>query len=197
MPAGKAAMKFGIGKFVQKPVAADDLSGVTLSVVRNRRARRVPTDGAQADPELIAKDGRAPWPPLSGRPRSAAERWARHVLKACESEGDLKTLADWARCVGVSYSSVRESCRLLDIQPRDARDLVRVLRAIIKSRFDHCPPKVLLDVSDSRTLKTLTSRAGMGAGLRAGVTVEQFLKSQRFIARENEGLRVLQKLLIV
>jgi hypothetical protein len=131
----------------------------------------------------------------STEPRSAAERWARHVLKACQSDADLKTLGHWARCIGVSYSSVRESCRLLDIQPRDARDFVRVLQAIIKSHLDHCPPKVFLDVSDTRTLDALLSRSGMTVGLRTGVTIEEFLQAQRLIARENEGLRVLRRLL--
>lgn len=181
------AMKLGPIAVIDKPVAIDELSAIALAAAGNWRASQMPRH--------LGADRGGPSPNGPARPRSAAERWARHVLKACESEGDLKTLADWAKCVGVSYSSVRESCRLLDIQPRNARDLVRVLRAVIKSRYDHCSPKVLLDVSDSRTLGILMNRAGMGVTPLSSVTVKEFLMSQRFIARENEGLRVLQQLL--
>jgi CheY-like chemotaxis protein len=181
------ATKLGAIAVIEKPVAIDELSAIALAAAGNWRTSKTPR-------YLEAGCG-GPSPNGAARPRSAAERWARHVLRACESEGDLKTLADWAKCVGVSYSSMRESCRLLDIQPRDARDLVRVLRAVIKSRYDHCAPNVLLDVSDSRTLGTLMNRAGMSVTPGSCVTVKEFLLSQRFIARENEGLRVLEQLL--
>lgn len=131
-----------------------------------------------------------------GRPSSSAERWAMYVFRACGAGGDLKTLEAWAECVGVSYSSLRESCRLLGIRPHDARDLARVLRAILHSALDDCSPWVLLDVSDSRTLRNLLLRSGIDPGVRPGeVSIEQFLDVQRFVPDHNAGLRVLRELL--
>jgi CheY-like chemotaxis protein len=129
-------------------------------------------------------------------PRSAAERWARHVLKACDSEGDLKTLEAWAECAGVSYTSLCESCRLVNVRPHAARDLARILRAVIKSGQEHSHVDVLLDVSDRRTLKALLERAGLTFGSPVGsVSVQQFFCSQQFVGNDNEGLAVLRELL--
>ena len=134
--------------------------------------------------------------PRIGRPGSVAERWARLVLKGCESPGDLRTLEDWATFAGVSYSSLRESCHLIGIQPHDARDLARVVRAVVRARRIGCSPEVLLDVSDSRTLSKLLARAGLGGDVRArGMTAAQLLDAQRFVPAHNAGLRVLALLL--
>ena len=119
-----------------------------------------------------------------------------YVLKACESEGDLKTLEDWATFVGLSYTSLRESCRMVDVRPHDARDLMHLLRAVIRSRRTGYPPEVLLDVSDGRTLKALFVQAGIDLPSRAdAVSVEEFLKSQVFVCPDNAGLGVLRNML--
>jgi hypothetical protein len=117
-----------------------------------------------------------------------------NVLKACESRADIRTLDDWAACVGVSYSSLCESCRLLRIRPHDARDLARMLRAILASR-GQSDIGVLLDVSDTRTLKSLLTRAGLNPGSNAPIFVEHFLERQQFVPAGNEGLNVLKQLL--
>jgi hypothetical protein len=116
------------------------------------------------------------------------------VLRGCEAEGDLKTIEDWARCTGVSYTSLCESCRLLAIRPRDARDFVRTLRALIIAHAEGCSPDVLLDVSDRRTLATLLRRAGAGfIRFDRRTPIEQFLLSQQFVSQENIGLRALRR----
>lgn len=132
----------------------------------------------------------------SGRPSSTAERWATYVFRACAATGDPKTLDAWSLCVGVSYTSLRESCTLLGIRPHDARDLARMLRAVMRAPLEDCPPSALLDVSDSRTLRLLFERSGMtGAGLAAAIPVEEFLGRQRFVPAGNAGLRALRQLL--
>ena len=131
--------------------------------------------------------------PAAQTPRSVAERWAMLVVQACRSDGDLKTLADWAAFVGVSYSSLCEACRLVDVRPRDARDLTRVLRAIVGSIPDRLDPGLLLDVRDRRTLRTLLKKAGMQA--KTSVSVETFLNTQQFVAAHNVGLIALRRLL--
>jgi hypothetical protein len=127
-------------------------------------------------------------------PRSTAERWAVRVLKATQAEGDLKTIADWAAFVGVSYSSLCESCRLLGIRPYDARDFMRMLRALIQARAAGCHPEALLDVSDRRTLSRLILRAGFG-GRPSAASIDDYLRGQLFVDARNEGLAALRRLL--
>jgi len=77
-----------------------------------------------------------------GDPRSEGVR----VRRRCEDAPGVAT------CAGVSYSSLRECCGLVGIRPHDARDLTRMLRAVIQSRRQGCAPDVLLDVSDTPDL---------------------------------------------
>jgi hypothetical protein len=172
------AMRLGALDVLEKPIAVDDL----LDAVRSAIGARVRVGSL---------------PSTMAAPRSAAERWARLVLKACESDGDLRTLADWARCAGLSYSSLSESCRLVGIPPHDARDFARMLRAVLKSARDRCQLEIALDVRDRRTLNNLLARAGLELGLPIGsISVEQFLRVQRLVASDNEGLKVLRQLLV-
>jgi hypothetical protein len=80
------------------------------------------------------------------------------------------------------------------VRPHDARDFARVLNAVIQAVARHCHPSVLLDVSDGRTLNAIVQRAGLPLH-EDSVSVEQFVRRQRFIASENEGLKVLCRLL--
>jgi len=186
------AMMLGAANVIEKPITIETLCGIVASALEYRFVQPgVECAGPIAEagtPGLSASDGL--------RPTSAAERWAVHVLRACESDGDLKTIGDWATCAGVSTSSLSESCHLLGIQPRDARDFARILRALIKSRIHDCDPEVLLDVSDRRTLTTLLRRGGVVMRTPSGaLSVGEFLRTQRFISCENEGLTVLRTLL--
>jgi len=171
------AMRSGSSDVLEKPLQIERLTRAVRALVCNRTVRAEAGDRGQA----------------RFQPRSAAERWALHVLRACDSDGDLKTLEDWATFIGVSYSSLCESCRLLGIRPHDARDLLRVLRAILRASAERCRPDVLLDISDRRTLHALFARAGLDAAApdRTG-SVDAFLDGQQFVRRDNEGLTVLR-----
>jgi hypothetical protein len=139
-------------------------------------------------------------------PRSTAERWASYVLGACKSARDPRTIGIWAREVAVSYTTLCESCRLIGIQPRYARDFTRILRIILISAFDFskcfsewtvspCSLAGLLDIGDKRTLDSILQKAGFGAQTAncGHVSVAYFLDNQRFIARENPGLNVIRE----
>jgi hypothetical protein len=156
---------------------------------RSAEVLRATAEGGSPDFAMISSAAAAM------RPRSAAERWAVHVLKACDAEGDLRTMESWATRSGVSVSSLAESCNLLGIQPRDARDFTRLLRALIKSTQHDCDPRALLDVSDPRTLGTLLDRGGLADAGKDRLSVEQFLDRQRFVSAGNNGVRVLRALL--
>jgi CheY-like chemotaxis protein len=187
------AMKLGASNVIDKPIAIEALPAIVGSALGSRPAHH----GAESSHRRPA---RVPASPVlisdAVRPRSTAERWAGHVLKACESEGDLKTVTDWAACAGVSTSSLCESCHLLGIQPRDARDFARILRALIKAAVHHCEAEVLLDVSDRRTLTTLLKRGGIVIRTPSGaLSVGEFLRTQHFVSADNEGLSILRTLL--
>jgi DNA-binding NarL/FixJ family response regulator len=172
---------------LEKPVSADAL----LAIVRSALEAQDPSG-----PPLAVPLGRRESRKLlrSVCPGSAAERWARHVANACASEGDLKTLGIWAKFIGVSYSSLCESCRMLGIRPRDARDFARMLRALVQAAAHHCSPLVLLDVSDRRTLRNLVERTGLRSATTVPVSVEPFFDAQRLIPCHHEGVKLLRSL---
>lgn len=135
------------------------------------------------------------WPTLPvaavlARPKSAAERWACLVLRGCECEYDLKTIRQWASVAGISYSALTESCRLVGIRPYDARDFLRMLRALAHAggRVENLEHG--LDVNDHRTLKTLFDRAGLPLdGATGTVSLRAFIDRQQFVDPECEAVR--------
>ena len=129
----------------------------------------------------------ATWPPLPLGPRlrapkSAGERWACAVFRACDADFDFRTLQDWASFVGMSYSALTQSCRLAGIQPRDARDFVRILRLLFHTQGRLESLEASLDISDVRTLRTLLQRAGIfGRTSREALSLPEFFSHQRFV----------------
>lgn len=187
-----AAMRLGAAHVLEKPVKIDQLEQVVLELLaKDEPSERVcganrPNVGS---PE-VRRTSTGP------SPGSAAERWARHVLEACHSQRDLPTLSDWARHVGASAGSLSETCYLVGIRPKDARDLLRLLRAVIRSRVHGCEPEALLNVSDRRTLKMLFERGSLTIGIgREGPSPRRFLAEQRFVDTNNEALKMLCALL--
>jgi CheY-like chemotaxis protein len=129
-------------------------------------------------------------------PHSTAHRWATYVLSVCRASHDIKTLDDWARHVGTSHTTLRQICRILGIRPHDARNLARALCAMIHAGQEHCPPSVLLDVADTRTLKTFLRRAGPGFRSASDMSsIHRFLDTQQFVESHHQGLRILRQLL--
>jgi hypothetical protein len=128
----------------------------------------------------------------TARPGSAAERWAVLVLKGCGAADDPRTLDDWAQVGAMSYTALRQSCEIVDVQPQAARDFVRVLRAVLRAAIDRAPLDSLFNVSDSRTLRALIERSGVGVRTdRNGVTVDDFFRNQRLVSSENLAFRTL------
>ena len=185
-------MKLGASNVLEKPIMIETLREVVFSLLGERAV--APVVGRSCP---MAADAREEWPILTNmRPGSAAERWAAHVIKACESDRDLSTVGEWAAYVGVSRTSMADSCVLLGIHPRAARDLMRLLRALRQARACGYEPGTLLLVSDRRTLKSLLERGGLTAQAHGGLkSIDQYLTDQRFVPGSNEGLRALRTLL--
>ena len=126
---------------------------------------------------------------------SPVDRWVQYALRACRSISDTKTIQQWAKSAGVSCSALCECCRLVDLQPIDARDFVRVLRALSLWSAHGCwRPEVYFDISDRRTLRALLVRAGLDTEQRrTTVTIDAFIRNQRFLRLDSEALTALRQ----
>jgi len=126
---------------------------------------------------------------------SASHRWIRSMLVLSTSNTDLKTLCLWAKAAGLSCSSLRELSYLVHGSPRDAKDLGRVLRAVIKSPMKW-QPELFLDISDRRTLDRLRRRAGLDNAKLCGETslVDLLFTTQSFVDRSNSAVQELQSI---
>jgi hypothetical protein len=147
----------------------------------------------------LAVQSRVPSLPEINHPTSSAQRWASYVLKACKSPEDPKTIGMWARQAAVSYTTLCESCRLIDVRPRQARDFVRVLRLVSMPALDPGQLASFLDISDRRTLDSIVENAGFrdyAIGSQP-ISVIYFLDNQRFISHENAGLKLIRELFLV
>lgn len=177
-------MRLGAYDVIDKPVAIADLCSALAGAVETARAARTAAVRATA----VNCD------PSQATSHSSAERWASTVLKACDAESDPKTLNEWARVAGLSYTSLRELCRMLDIRAHDARDLARMLRAVVKGRQYHCSPKVFLDVGDERTIRLLFQRAGLEF-FQPSMSLDDWLRRQQFVTFEHQALQLLRTML--
>lgn len=125
--------------------------------------------------------------------RSAAERCANFILRACDATEDPHTLRDWASIVAVGYSTLAESCRVAGVQPHDARDFMRILRVLIATGGQPTNLEAHLQFGDSRTLRSLRERSGL-SDARVGHTVslDAFIVSQHFIPSDHPVLAAIR-----
>ena len=176
-PSTVAAMQMGAFDVLDKPVMVDELCALLTQALAEASS---PTQGPAAVENVVAA-------------HSLHARLARAILAVRDAPDDPKTLGDWARLVGMSYTSLRALCRVLDIPPHNARDLARMLRAVELSRLQHAAPQAFLDTADERTLDSLFARAGLDAAI--GAAAHDLLRTQTFVAAEHPVLKALRALL--
>ena len=113
----------------------------------------------------------------------AADRWAQSVVGVVDCPFDPKTVALWARAIGVSEGSLRDRCRAAQCRPKPSLDFARLLRAVVKSQGNGWDPFNLLDIVNERTMKNLLRRGGVVDLLSAGdvLTPGGFLVRQHFV----------------
>jgi CheY-like chemotaxis protein len=191
VPAVVESMRLGALAVFEKPVALDDLME---TVVRELWSSAVDAP-AQTMACVSGVRPHAPpaGPPTPGhQPRSPVERWALFVMKAVYADHDPRTLDSWARSLGVSRSVLCESCRIVHISPRDARDFARLLRAVVRSGGEW-RPETIIDFADARTLRNLERRVGIScSGGCPGLEVDEFLWRQRLIPADHPGLSAVR-----
>jgi FixJ family two-component response regulator len=187
------AMRLGASDVLDKPVSVDELADLVRAATAARRNAHQSPD-PRAGLISLANLRRFVESVRSG---SSAERWALNVIKGCFAEQDPKTLQRWADNIPVSYTTLCESCRLIGIDPRDARDLMRMLRAVLHSSTYGCSLDVLLDTNDSRTLARLIDRAGFQSAVDVqSVSIEGFLSRQRFVQSDSHAVLLVRNLLL-
>lgn len=165
VPTTVQAMKLGALDVLEKPVSLE-----TLEFAVERLVRRS-SESASASTE----NGSPAWP-IGG----LAHRLARLIYEAASLPEDPRSVESWARGVGISVSSLRELCHILEIYPHDARDLARLIRAVIRVAADGGTVESWLDVSDRRTLERLKHRAGLDRN-SGGVAIFDLLERQTFL----------------
>lgn len=178
-----AWMRLGVADVLQKPTRAVSLALLVASELRRSTSEAAPGSVAPLSPRTPVADAMR---------LSAAERWARLVMRGRESPTDLKTMGDWARFVGVSASSLTELCRLLKIPPHEARDIARLLRAIRAAGPLGATLEAVLDIADRRTAKNLFARAGLAHDV-SGTTMSAiaFVNRQTFVSPHHPAIRCL------
>jgi FixJ family two-component response regulator len=189
VPIGVAAMRLGALDVLEKPVAIDVMVALVKSaferVARNNAVTPRAEDSKTHSKTLLS---------FVSTPRSVGERWASYVVRAISAPGDLKTLDDWARFLGVSYSTLCETSRLVLVRPHDARDFMRVLRALVRSAT--CRIELSLDVSDSRTMRNMLSRSGLTSNVvDPHGRLDRFWRCQTFIDHNNDVLALVRSAL--
>ena len=184
VPAVVEAMKLGAFTVLEKPVNVGDFV----------RAVRLILGDAGPGPSVRTRAFRAVDDQRVVRSGSTAERWAILVLKVLSSPTDPKTMADWAKAASVSRSVICEYCRLVHVAPHDARDFMRIVRAIDLSG-PRWQPEAVMDVADARTLNKLLHRAGL-SDFASRPTLDEFFERQSWIPKDNPGLIALRALLL-
>jgi CheY-like chemotaxis protein len=129
--------------------------------------------------------------PPQGTAAGVAAQW---ILIACDEDDDPSRIKTWAKSVGASYSQLRNGFSQLGINPHDARDFMRVLRAVwcVNGRIDHVASA--LAFGDARTMETLMDRAGFAPHGGSRASFDDFVRQQRFIASGHPVLQALQTL---
>lgn len=154
-----------------------------------RRALDALASGPSVDWSRLVQGSRLPEP---GTTIACAAWW---ILRACASADDLPRLAQWGDFINVSYSPLRGAFTRIDIEPHDARDFMRILRALAHTggRAEHVEGQLAL--GDPRTTRAMLDKAGLPQTRPSGpITFENFVQSQHFVPFDHPLLAALRSL---
>jgi CheY-like chemotaxis protein len=139
-----------------------------------------------------------PRPPMRNlliEKKTTIRRAACLLLRACDSSDDLPTIGHWAEFVAVSNTQLRDTYSRLRISTHDARDFMRVFRALSRRRGNCLSICEELDIRDYRTAAALLVRAGLAARDHRVLSPIEFISRQRFIDPSHSLVREVVMLL--
>ena len=180
------AVKLGADNCLDKPTTADlILKAVDLALARLRiDAPRTYGSQASLHPPL--------WDEIPSE-EAAPRKLAVVLLRACGALKDPKTNQRLARAGGVSTRRFREMCDQCGVKPRDARDFVRILRAVRLSWVDGSMLASHFNPGDRRTALGLLARAGLSPGC-CQIDLRTLFQTQQLVPRHLEILSELAHL---
>lgn len=139
----------------------------------------------------------AGWPPrpVSGRlqqPGTTVALAAYWILRGCDADEDPSTIPTWGIVARATESQLRDAFKRLHIPRSDARDFMRVLRALwcAGGRVERVEGE--FTPGDPRTADALLARAGL-LELRScrPLTIDDFLTVQQFIDEQHPLIQAL------
>lgn len=172
------AIRAGASDVVDKPLTESRLVDAIQAVLLNRASPGVDSRGAIDG--SVGDDDRQP----------ASRRWSHFMLRTCVVEEDPYKLALWTRGVGLSESTVRETCKLCDVSVLASRDLARILRACSRTVRTGTRLGDHIALCDDRTRRSLFERARLSPNART-VDLRGFFRNQALIETARPCLREL------
>jgi CheY-like chemotaxis protein len=139
------------------------------------------------------------WPilpvgPLADTPQTNVARGARWILVASDSSDDLPSFPAWATCVDASEGRMRDLYKQLKLDPHEVKSFMRWFRALTRARGHVEDAVAELSVGDERTLSQLRSAARVSELKVLRIPLEQFLRTQTFIAADHPLVTALRSL---
>jgi FixJ family two-component response regulator len=117
-------------------------------------------------------------------------RWSKMILKACHSGRDPRTISTWATAIGLSPTTIDETCRLCGVKAYASRDIARFLRALSLSKTRPSLLRSHFAIADKRTLENLFRRAGIPFDSKF-IDLQTFFRTQTLIGRTKPCLKDL------
>lgn len=139
------------------------------------------------------------WPilpvgPLADKPQTNVARGARWILVACDSSDDLPSFPAWAVCVNASEGRMRDLYKQLKLDPHEVKSFMRWFRALTRARGHVEDAVAELSVGDERTLSQLRGAARLSEPKVARIPLEQFVRSQTFVAADHALVTTVRSL---
>ena len=147
--------------------------------------------------ERVRRGSDARWParPVAARlhqPGTTGGRAAYWILRGCDAKEDPSTIPEWCVVAKSTEGQLRDAFKRLHIPRSDARDFMRLLRALWCAAGHVQYVEGELTPGDPRTSDALLRRAGLTGTSPQPVTIEYFLAHQQFIDAEHPLLRDLR-----
>lgn len=159
IPSVVEAMKLGAVGFLEKPILMSDLVSQLRVVIGNHDRR--------AKLSLPLKE------------------ILRMIMAVVRAPDDIRSVESWARFVGMSRRALYSRFANTRIEPKDALDLGRLLRAAGRATVGRQDIRGLLDCADDRTVAHLLDRAGVSEDFMKTASQYELLRRQVLVRHKS------------